>query len=100
MQKLMIRRRPIGGSKNFRYGVGRFFTGAHVWRELQSQVCPTRRPNSAPKDHAKILAAIHARDPMVPPDELHAFQRGSLATEAKFWETLAELNDDLKRGLR
>jgi chromosome partitioning protein len=36
----------------------------------------------------------------VPPDELHAFQRESFATEAKFWETLAELNDDLKRGLR
>jgi hypothetical protein len=43
-------------------------------------------------DHAKIYEALHARIPMVTPDEQRAIQEGNAKDDERFWDTLRDLN--------
>jgi hypothetical protein len=42
--------------------------------------------------HAKIYAALHARIPMVTPDEQRAIQEENAKEDERFWDTLRDLN--------
>jgi len=43
-------------------------------------------------DHAKIYGALHARIPMVTPDEQRAIQEENAKDDERFWDTLRDLN--------
>jgi hypothetical protein len=45
-----------------------------------------------PDDHAKIYAALHARIPMVTPDEQRAIQEENAKNDERFWDTTRDLN--------
>src|ERR1700739_4814626 len=45
-----------------------------------------------PDDHAKIYGALHARIPMVTPDEQRAIQQENARNDERFWDTLRDLN--------
>lgn len=47
-----------------------------------------------------MLAAVHARIPMVTADERRALQREVAADESKFWEAMQESNEGLSTGYR
>jgi hypothetical protein len=42
-------------------------------------------------EHAKIYGALHARIPMVTPDEQRALQRENFVDDEKFWDTMSGL---------
>jgi hypothetical protein len=48
--------------------------------------------------HAKILAAVHERIPMVTGDERRALQLEAARGEAKFWEVMQESNEEMSLG--
>jgi hypothetical protein len=54
-----------------------------------------------PEEHAKIYGALHARIPMVTPDEQRAIQEENAKADERFWDTLRGLNasqiEDYKR---
>jgi hypothetical protein len=45
-----------------------------------------------PETRAKLLGAIHARIPMVTPDEQHALQLENAKADEKFWSRLHDMN--------
>ncbi len=46
----------------------------------------------SPDDHAKIFAAVHARIPMVTPDEQRAIQEENAKDDERFWDTMRDMN--------
>jgi hypothetical protein len=53
-----------------------------------------------PDDHGKILGALHARIPMVTPDEQRAVQEENATDDEHFWETMHGMNASLVEGYR
>jgi hypothetical protein len=49
---------------------------------------------------AKVLAAVHARIPMVTGEERRALQIEAAQTEAEFWEVMQGSNEDMSAGHR
>jgi hypothetical protein len=46
----------------------------------------------AAAEHGKIYGALHARIPMVTPDEQRAVQEGNFKDDERFWDTMRDLN--------
>ncbi len=51
-------------------------------------------------EHPKILGALHARIPMVTPDELHAVQEESFKDDEQFWGSMQDMNASHIEGLK
>ena len=51
-----------------------------------------------PDDQAKVYAALHARIPMVTPDEQRAIQEANAEGDERFWETMRDMGDRERRG--
>ncbi len=60
------------------------------WLELRSRL--DRLSNRIGDSQIKILDAVHARIPMVTVDEQRELQRQNAEADAKFWESLEDLN--------
>ncbi len=45
-----------------------------------------------PDDHGKILGALHARIPMVTPDEQRAIQEENAKDDERFWDSMRDMN--------
>ncbi len=45
-----------------------------------------------PEEHAKIYGALHARIPMVTPDEQRSIQEENAKDDERFWDTMRNLN--------
>ena len=46
----------------------------------------------AAAEHGKIYGVLHARIPMVTPDEQRAVQEGNFKEDERFWDTMRDLN--------
>ena len=58
-----------------------------------------------PDDHGKVLAAIHARVPMVTLDEQRQLQRENAEADAKFWSSVSDIfsatvNDQMAQAVK
>ncbi len=56
--------------------------------------------NRIADEKLKILDAIHARIPIVTPDEQTALQRENAEADVKLWETLQDMNASKAEGLK
>ena len=67
------------------------------WQRLHERLAKlSNRVDAAAQ--AKILAAIHARIPMVTPDEQRALQLANVKADEHFWSTLYDLHADTVEG--
>lgn len=51
-----------------------------------------------PEDYAKILGAVHARVPMVTPDEQRSLQEENAKDDERFWTTLQDMHAGTAEG--
>jgi hypothetical protein len=51
-----------------------------------------------PEEHAKIYGALHARIPMVTPDEQRAIQEENAKDDERFWGAMHDMNASMVEG--
>ena len=51
-----------------------------------------------PDEHGKIYGALHARIPMVTPDEQRAIQEENTKDDERFWDTIHDMNASMVEG--
>lgn len=74
-------------------------TRLEFWEKLHPRLA--RLANRLDSDgQAKVLAAVHARIPMVTGDERRALQLEAAKNEAKFWEVMQGSNEEMSTGHR
>ena len=75
------------------------FERFEFWQRLHERLARLSNRVDA-GNQAKLLGDVHARIPMVTPDEQRALQRENAEADAGFWEFMQQYNDELASGYK